>query len=509
MISRRNFIKSAAVGAISLSTFGVLTACGQQETIANVEDIKWDKESDVIIVGGGGTGVAAAAEATSQGVDVLILEKSGIPGGTTNLSGGVLQAAGTKYQKDLTSFSDDTPEKHADLWIKAGEGFINEDLVRDLANGAPEHVEWLSNLGLKFTSVYGHCHIPYIEDSLMADRIHVYEGGGAGGQGTLLVATMLDAALARGAIIEYNTEVTQIIMNDKGEVVGVMAKEKDNYINIKANKGVILAASSIDHNVDMAKELSPQQYWDLTTQLCLCVSTNTGDGIRMAMEIGAAVEGFGGTIDFCAKTGAATDNRVPLFPSFIVNQKGRRFICEDATYSYHYRGIFQQEKQLAGPTYMIFGQSSLESETAPWTEESLNQDIADGIVFKGDTIEELANLISIHPDNLNNTMNTWNLEMENGKDNQFDRITGLEPIEGPFYAYKNVSANLGSLGGVKINVNAEVLKPNGDPIPHLFAGGLNAGGWIGPYYPGSGTAIIGTIHWGRKAGANAAKLKSI
>jgi len=131
------------------------------------------------------------------------------------------------------------------------------------------------------------------------------------------------------------------------------------------------------------------------------------------------------------------------------------------------------------------------------------------VVFKADTIEELAKLIDVDPANLAATLNTWNNDMKNGKDNQFDRITGLKPITGPFYAYKNVSYNLGSLGGVKINTNAQVIDVNGNVIPRLYAGGLNAGGWIGPYYPGSGTAIMGTVHWGRRAGAHAAKLEPL
>ncbi|MDF2524851.1 MAG: succinate dehydrogenase/fumarate reductase flavoprotein subunit, partial [Clostridiales bacterium] len=231
--------------------------------------------------------------------------------------------------------------------------------------------------------------------------------------------------------------------------------------------------------------------------------------IRMAMEIGAAVGGFGGTIDFCGKTGAATDNRNPVFPSFIVNKKGRRFVCEDATYAYHYRAIFQQEKQLDGPTYMIFGKSSLSAKGAPWTAQSVAADIAAGVVFTADTIEKLAAKISTDPKNLAATLAAWNSDMKNKKDNQFDRVSGLAQITGPFYAYKNVSFNLGAIGGVKINVYAQALKPNGEVIPRLYVGGLNAAGWIGPYYPGSGTAIIGTVHWGRRAGSQAARLKSI
>lgn len=511
--TRRKFIKGAAAGAVGVATIGILGACSSDEksskTTANASQIKWDKESEVVIVGGGGTGVAAALQAVTDGAKVLVLEKAGMAGGTTNFSGGVMQAAGTDVQKQFSDYKDDTPEKHYQLWLKAGEGYVEEELVKDLAYSAPDHIKWLQEIGLKFTSVYGHCHIPYIEDSLFADRIHVYEGGGGTGSGNILVKTLLDAAIKKGAEIEYEVEVTNLLINDKGEVIGVAAKKGNKEMKVKAKKGVILAAASIDHNEELAKQLSPQQYWDITSQNCLSTVTDTGDGIRMAMEIGAAVQGFGGTIDFCGKTGAATTNKNPLFPSFIVNIKGRRFVCEDATYAYHYRAIFQQEKQLGGPTYMIFGKSSLSAQGAPWTEETAAKDVKDGVLFTANTIEELAKLISVNPDNLAATLTTWNNDMKNNKDNQFDRKTGLEPIEGPFYAYKNVASNLGSLGGVKINVDTQVLKPNGEVIPRLYAGGLNAGGWIGPYYPGSGTAIMGTVHWGRKAGSNAAKLKSI
>ncbi|HAE60948.1 MAG TPA: flavoprotein [Eubacteriaceae bacterium] len=506
-ISRRDFIKGAAAGTIGMATMGVLGACSQSSTSA--DDIKWDKEAEVVIVGGGGTGVAAAAQAAMDGAQVLILEKAGIAGGTTNYSGGVMQASSTKYQKDFTDYKDDTPENHFQLWLRAGEGLVDEDLVKDLAYGAPDHIEWLSGMGLKFTSVYGHSDIPYIDKNLFADRIHVYEGGGGHGGGVPMVTAMLDSALSNGAVIEYDTEVTELVTNDSGEVVGVVATQDGKSINVKAKKGVILASAGIDNNKQMAKELAPQQFWAISNGVPMCAETDTGDGIRMAMEIGAAVCGFGGTIDFCGKTGASTDNRVPHFPAFIVNAKGKRFVNEDATYAYHYRAIFQQESQFGAPTYMIFGESSLSDEFARWTKESLDKDLAEGAVLQGNTIQELADKIGVDSENLSATLATWNAESAEGKDSQFDRTTGLKPISGPFYAYKNTAFNLGAIGGVKINTDAQAIDTNGEVIPRLYAGGLNAGGWIGPYYPGSGTAIIGTVHWGRKAGAHAAKLTSL
>ena len=145
----------------------------------------------------------------------------------------------------------------------------------------------------------------------------------------------------------------------------------------------------------MAKELNPQQYWDDTTQICLCVASDTGDGIRMGMELGAAA-GSAAVRSISAARRARrqiTATRYSRRLSSIRPAGG--FVCEDATYAYHYRAIYQQEMQLQGPTYMIFGASSLEAPGAPWTAESVAKDIADGVVITADTLEELAGKLGI------------------------------------------------------------------------------------------------------------------
>lgn len=505
-MNRRNFLKGAAAGALGLAASSMLplSACADEMT--------FDMEVDVLAVGAGGAGLSAAAEAAAAGANVLLIEKAANIGGTTAWSGGVVQAAGTKYQKAFTTSQDDTPDKHAALWIAAGEGYIDEELVKDLAAGAPGHIDWLADeCGLKWTSVYGHCHIPYVDDALYADRIHVYEGGGAAMGGKIMTDAIWAYAEKKGAKLMLNTALTDLITDGKGAVIGARVVSDGKEMTIKAHKGVILCTASIDNNKEMAKRLSPQQYFDLTQgSICMSVPTDTGDGIRLGMAIGADISGMGGCIDFCGKTGAATDNRTPVFPSFIVNAKGMRFVCEDATYAYHYRAIFQQSVALNGPTWMIFGTSSITTSQAvasgyaSWNEESAQKDVASGALKYGETIEELAAAIGVPAANLKAQLDMWNANAEKGEDPQFDRRTGIEPITGPFYAYRNVAFNLGALGGLRINTNAEVLNVNGEVIPGLYAAGLNAGGWIGPYYPGSGTAVMGTVHWGRKAGAHAA-----
>ena len=511
-ISRRTFLKGSAAAAAA----GFLGACTAPAAASSASEptTKWDREYDVIVAGAGGTGLCAAAAAAEQGASVIMFEKAGIIGGTTNLSGGVMQAAGTDVQKATSKYQDDTPEKHAQEWIAEGEGNLDEDLVRDLAYGAPDCINWLAEkCGIKWTNVYGHCHVPYVDESLQADRIHVYEGGGNSGQGGVYTQAVYAYAKELGAELETSTEVTDLIV-ESGKVVGVEITANGTKSLIKANKGVILATAGIDNNIEMAKDLNPQQYWDDTVYpgTCLCVATDTGDGIRMGMKIGAAFVG-GGTIDFCGATGAATDNRTPIFPEFIVNKAGQRFVCEDATYAYHYRAIYQQERATGAPTWMIFGDNGgsvdgkvtrTDGTSYAWAGERLQEAVNEGTLITADTIEGLAEKIGVNPKGLARTLAAWNEDREEGNPDPYGRIEGLEKIEAPFYAYHNTPFNLGALGGLKITRECEVVDYAGNVIEGLYAAGLNAGGWVGPYYPGSGTAIMGTCYFGRVAGKAAA-----
>ena len=132
-LSRRDFLKGSAAAAAALAAG---TLVGSSALAAESEEISWDREYDVVIAGAGGTGVCAAAAAKEAGAEkVIVFEKAGIMGGTTNFSGGVMQAAGTRYQKEFSDFQDDTPEKHAAEWLAEGEGYLDEALVTDLANG--------------------------------------------------------------------------------------------------------------------------------------------------------------------------------------------------------------------------------------------------------------------------------------------------------------------------------------------------------------------------------------
>ena len=133
--------------------------------------------------------------------------------------------------------------------------------------------------------------------------------------------------------------------------------------------------------------------------------------------------------------------------------------------------------------------------------------VASGKAFTAASMAELAAKIDVNADNLQATLEQWNRDItESGADRQFDRATGLEVIEGPYYAFEEGFMNLGSIGGLKITLNCEVVDVQGEVIPGLYAAGMASAGWLGPFYPGSGTALLGAIHFGRKAGKVVAAL---
>jgi urocanate reductase len=505
--TRRGFLKQAGLvtggAALASSVLGSLGA-----SAADAAPIAWDQTADVVIVGGGGAGLAAAAEAARAGASVIVLEKAAATGGSTAISGGVIQAAGTKYQKQFTKYKDDTPQKHYETWLLEGEGLVDEVLIKDHTAAMPAHIAWLESLGLEFDAVYGHCHVPYLDKAgVFADRIHVYKGGGAIGGGGPMVSAMETAAKAAGAVIQLSIEVLSLVTNGANGVIGVKAKGPSGEFSVGATKGVVIATSSIDHNVEMAKALNAQQYWDITTQSLFTAPTITGDGIRMGMQIGAALAGFGGTIDFDPVTGMGTDDRSPQIAFVYVNGRGQRFVCEDATYAYVYRAIFEQTTMHKAPTYMILDSKGVQGKASPWAGSKLAAAVKSGQLVKATSLLDLARKIKVPAVNLQTTLANWNRSITRfHRDKEYQRNTQLVHInKAPYYAYKTAAGNLGAIGGLKIDVNAQVIDVNGAPIPHLFAAGMASGGWIGPYYPGSGTAISGVVHWGRKAGASAAK----
>jgi len=497
--TRRIFLLTSA-------SFALLTACSESESS---ELVDWDEETDVLILGGGGAGLVAAIEARREGAEVIVLEKSAVLGGNTIRSGGVVQAAGTAQQQ-AAGVSGDTPARHAEYWLQAGEGVPEPELVQLLADNAPAAIDFMTSIGVVYETVYGVGPIPYVDPDLMVDRIHVPGAGPEVGGGVNAFNKLVEEAEAQAVDVRLSAPARALIEDEDGRIVGVRAEIGGATYHIRARRAVILATGGFDNNKEIARQLSPQLLWELETGISYCTPENTGDGILMGMDVGADLAGVGGTIGVPAVSLGAGPLApgLPTVPGVWVNGFGQRFVNEETHYSYAMRAVFDQQQHIAwavfDETIKGLGGAAVGGIWGAWSED-LSEEIASGKVKTGATIEELATAIDVSPEGLAQTLQSWNEGVAKGMDSVFGKQQGLQAIDtGPYYATRVTSVNLGSCGGLRIDSQCRVIDVTGAAIAGLFAAGMVAGGYIGPYYPGSGTAVMGTIVFGRIAGKAAA-----
>ena len=365
----------------------------------------------------------------------------------------------------------------------------------------------MQDLGVVYDTVYGNGIIPNIDADLQQPRIHLASGANEDGltYGAWHVAALKKACDEAGCTFVLDTEVADLVVDDAGTVAGVITADGTRY---QANKGVILATCSFDRNEEMARAFSLHMVAALADSHAVTVGTNTGAGIRMGMSVGAGLTGMGGFIGLGNNVGGTpTLPGVPEVPGIIVNKYGRRFVSESDHYAWVLRAGFAQEDHIM---WSVFDSKAaalggaVVGGVSPMSDD-FSDETADGRVFKADTVDELAEQMGVPAGNLQAAIDTWNADMaDGGKDSQFPtRSCGLETIdEPPFYATRNYDYNLGAVGGLTVDpATCNVLDTDGEPIAHLFAAGQVVGGFMGSYYPGTGTGVLATVSMGRTAGA--------
>lgn len=531
-ISRRSFLKGAVAAAASAAVGAVpMMSAAAEESGANAYN--WADAADVVIVGGGGAGFSAAIEAGRAGASVLILEKAGFCGGNTALCGGMILAAGTPLQKELAGY-DGTgdAERYAEQQIRYAQGYADEDMIREMCMESADDVQFMVDQGRVYKQVDI---VPPVwsmdDDATWAPRCH-WDNSNQTGHFVILQNTVSKMSNVRAVT---NMEVVELIQNDAGAVIGV--KTKDGSL-VRANRGVILSCGSFDMNMEMSRSFNAQNYWALTVVSATgansarsgqCV-TNTGDGIRMAQKIGAALKlsdancmaerqyyggvGYGIINDMYGVDYHNEYNSVPIRGMICVNRNGLRFVQEDADWGYVTTESFKQCRKYGwqvGQPYVVWSivdSNCLQSDMLAYS-NTQDPDYAK-LVVSADTLEELATKAGIDAENLKDTVARWNAFSAAGKDPDYDRRTDFGTIEqGPFYAMPLVPNPMGSFGGVMTNRDTAVLDLDGNVIPGLYAAGTTMSGmYTGPFYPGCGYSILGVTHWGRKAGKVAAAAES-
>jgi fumarate reductase flavoprotein subunit len=454
---------------------------------------KWDGEADVIVVGGGNTGLPAAMTAQDKGAKVIVLETSG--GMASSLA---MIAGGTPFTRtDLQKAEgiEDSPDKLYEEAVKVSGG--DPALWRALADRQEEVYAWLKSLGAKPEKV------------LLAPGHLVRRSVRFVGHGPALCKVLRDAAASKKLDIHYKHRAQKLIVDPKsGRVIGISAKQDNKVLNFKARKAVILATGGFCQNLDIVKEFGPQ-YADLPPT---APPTHQGDGLKMAMAIGAGTDGLGLAVCPSMPVGWDTGQFVntDVRGGITVDKDGKRFGNEATeelgTYTEKHKICLDHDP--TGLHIIVCDEAMRKLNEPPATKPRET-------IYKADTIEELEKQLGIPAGNLKATVDEYNSDIAKyGYDRKFGRrLQGMAwpdlPVmkieQPPFYAIKNRICLTSMKGGLKINAKCQVIDQFGDVIPGLYAAGEIAGGLERiPHHYYTGRMTLQAFTQGRIAGDVAA-----
>lgn len=452
--------------------------------------------ADVIVLGAGGAGMAAAITAKQNGASVIVLEKMPMVGGNTLISGAEM-AAPNNWLQEKEGIADSNDQFFEDI-MKGGDNIADPEVVRVLADNALAGAEWLrDDVGVIFEDYMlffgGHS----VKRSLVP----------LNASGVEPVQKLKAKCEELGITIYTDTPATKLIVDESGKVTSVEATRDGKTVTFTANNGVILATGGFGSNLEMRKQYNPMMDEKILSTVTV---GSTGDGIVMAQGIGAQLVGMEWiqTYPTCdAETGKLLyvgDVRMEG-RSILVNLEGQRFVEELERRDVISKAVTETTD---GYSYMFWDEASMVASKVNVKHQQEYDDlIARGMLIKADTVEEAAAHFGINAENLKTTIENYNRYCENGKDEEFNKRGELVAFtEGPYYIMKSIPAIHHTMGGVKINPEAQVINEEGAVINNIYAAGEVTGGIHGTNRLGS-DAIADIIVFGRIAGANAANNK--
>lgn len=505
-ITRRQFLQGSAAGAATLAAMSILgTGAAAEETTEASAGTSAESESfnatsneglttvdtsamkalsaDVAVIGGGGAGIAAAIAASEAGKNVILMEKNGMLGGATILSGGIIPATGTDEQIAY-GVTDDTVGANARDILRPNNYSVRQELVYTVAEKGKDMVEWLRGMGVKWT----------LMDSLFygqsEHRMHLADGAGAG-----MTTTMIDHLKTLENVTIMTTCEVKGLLVDNGTVIGCYGTDENDEDFALTATNTVLASSGYGNNDEMIKEYCPE----VESAVRIVAPGATGEGIKWGEQLGANIANMGAYQGYAFHTvdnDKSGEQGVLNNGGIFVNEQGKRFVNEYGGYSELTPHVLAQSNHQC---WCIFTdiQKDLSSKYAEWEEA--------GIVFKGDTVEDLAKAIDVDVDALTKTIDTYKAGIENGED-VFNRSKLPENFDGPYYAVRNTGEIRHTQGGVSTDVGAHVLRPDGTLIPGFYAAGGCTEGFSsgdGAAYM-SGNGLMQALIYGKIAGTNAA-----
>lgn len=502
-VSRRAFLSGAAAFGGILAA-GALSGCAPTATNASTDEapladtgetaeeaknVAETIDCDIVVLGAGWSGLAAAVEAMESNVNVVVLERAATYGGTGIFTEGMF-GSGSSLQKAAGVPDYDVRDMIAEEQEYA-HYFTNYWQYEEFFGTSGENVDWMVNHGVEFGEIDNY------QGMGKFDCFHWWKE--RNGQQAM---DCLAKALEDGGIdVRYKTSATELIIED-GAVKGVYAQEDDSkdYLQVNA-KAVIICTGGAAGDLELIAE---KMGIDTTFSASTTGQDSTGDGYRMAMQAGA------GTRSMCVLqnsyvygAGEALNGCATRHCLLAVNNKGRRFMRED----------LQQEIDLniatncirtQGAVHTIFDSSMVDlfekgsgvyvdymfgpgiGANLEGLQDEIDGAIADnaGSVFKADTIEDLASQMGLDPAVLAETVSNYNGYCEAGKDDEFGTDpTYLKPVATPpFYAARIDFQIIKSIGGYKLNEDMQLVSATQQVIPGLYGAGMDGCAIFGDTY---------------------------
>jgi fumarate reductase flavoprotein subunit len=449
--------------------------------------------ADIVIIGGGGAGLAAAMEAKEKGAEsVIIIEKRARPGGNTALAGGIFACESPVQARQRIVADKDELFHRAMDWTHWSR--INPKILRAFINKSGDTIRWLESKGLEFDLI-----------RFYPDQVPLLQHNPRGG-GAYLVKVLSKECRERGVHILVKTGCMRIIRSKKGNVTGIIADAVSGETEISAGS-VIIATGGFAGNRELMKKYSPND----TDSMALSGLPLKGDGIYLAESVGAAIEEYATII----KEGPRLDlYKWPLMfferdPSALwINKSGERFI--DEAVGYHvFESVNAMLRQPGNVSYALFDDVIRKQyeEKMPDIEAALKVEAEKGRVKIAGSWDEMADWIGADAEALEATVARYNDCCARGYDEDYakERRYLVSLKSPPYYAIRGQAVILDTIGGIRINENMEVLDRQNRVIPGLYAAGVVTSGWESEIYCSdlSASAFGFAMNSGRIAGENA------
>lgn len=486
-IARINEKQSVAIDAVAGATVSSLAAISAAEQA--VSKLNIDIESfflppasdateylslnyDVAIIGAGGAGLTAAIAAAEQGAKVVILEKLGIPGGSTARSDGKIMASESDLQRKHRET--DSAGSFAGYLYEYADKSLGSFRQLELAEHSAANIAFLETIGLRFSDTL---YAAY--EGQNPKRVHLVVSNNENGGG-LLIKPLMDKALSLGVEVLYNTAVDELLQHPDGKIIGVRGRSAFGHIITVNSNSVVIATGGFDRNDTLLSE------YHLVSSLSISGVGNTGDGINLARKAGAAIFNTASLIATIEdiNTGQFDVTGLILDPAGerIENEAGNTFLLSCKLLARGYT-----------TAYLIVDSVAYK--------KAVRNGLDENSVITADSVSELAQKLGM-PD-AEFTIDQYNIMCRAKADSEYGKSSQhLSAIEkGPFCAVPLSFKTYGTLGGIITNSRCQVLNSDGNVIAGLYAAGeVMNGSYFITGFPAFGASLAQVIETGRISG---------